>query len=96
MAVIEVTAFTVVGDEAKFLAADSKMQTDFAYQQPGLLRRTTARGSEQQWLVLTMWRDDASADAAAQRAREDAVAQAFAACVEPGSVRSKRYTPLEG
>lgn len=96
MAVIEVTAFTLVGDEAEFLAADARMQSDFAYQQPGLLRRTTARGSDRQWLVLTMWRDDASAEAADGRAREDDVARAFAAFAEPGSVRTKRYTPLEG
>lgn len=96
MAVIEVTAFTLVADEAEFLAADARMQTEFAYQQPGLLRRTTARGSDRQWLVLTMWRDDASAEAAQARARDDAIAQAFAACAEPGSLRAKRYTALEG
>jgi hypothetical protein len=33
VAVIEVCTFTAVGDEAALLAADARMQTDFAYQQ---------------------------------------------------------------
>lgn len=95
MAVVEVTAFTLSGDEQAFRAADARMQTDFAYQQPGLLRRTTARGDDGQWLVLTLWSDEASADACARNALDDPVARDFASYAAPNSTRTKRFTLLE-
>ncbi len=44
MAVIETMMFRLVdgADEGAFLAVDKRLQTEFAYQQPGLLRRTTS------------------------------------------------------
>jgi hypothetical protein len=95
MAVVEVTAFTLSGDEQAFRVVDARMQTDFAYQQAGLLRRTTARGDDGQWLVLTMWSDDASADVAARNALDDDVAREFASYAKPKSMRTKRFTLLE-
>lgn len=95
MAVVEVTAFQLSGDEEAFRAVDARMQTDFAYQQPGLLRRTTARGDDGQWLVLTLWSDDASAEAGARSALDDPVAREFASYAAPGSTRTKRFTLLE-
>jgi hypothetical protein len=52
---IEVVTFRVVGDEAVFLALDQQIQTEFAYQQPGLTRRTTARSDDGEWIVITVW-----------------------------------------
>lgn len=95
MAVVEVTAFTLSGDEQAFRAVDARMQTDFAYQQPGLLRRTTARGDDGQWLVLTLWSDDASADVAARNAVDNTIAREFASYAAPDSMRTKRFTLLE-
>ena len=95
MAVIEVAAFGVAGDEAAFLASDARMQTDFAYQQRGCFRRTTARGADGQWLVLTLYADEAAAEAASEAAQHDAVAQEFWAHVTPETLRTKRYTTLE-
>jgi len=95
MAIVEVTAFTLAGDENDFLAADKRMQTDFAYQQPGLLRRTTARGDDRQWLVLTLWADMASAEASERRAGDDEIARDFASYIEPNSLRTKRFATLE-
>jgi hypothetical protein len=95
MAVIEVAAFAVTGDEGAFLASDARMQTDFAYQQRGCFRRTTARGADGQWLVLTLYIDDEAADAASEAASRDAVAQEFWAHVVADSLRTKRYTTLE-
>ena len=45
--VIEITRFRLVSDvrEADFLQADRAVQEDFAYLQPGLKRRTTARAT---------------------------------------------------
>jgi hypothetical protein len=67
--VIEIMRFRLAPgcDEAEFIAADSRLQQDFAYQQPGLLRRTTPRGADGDWLVIELWHAAADADACAAR-----------------------------
>src|SRR5262245_44247260 len=56
VAVIETMTFRLRdgADEAGFRAADQRLQTEFAYQQPGLLRRTTATGDDG-WIVVDLW-----------------------------------------
>src|SRR6516164_3503392 len=68
-AVIEIMRFRLVegADVAGFRAADARLQTAFAYQQPGLLRRTTARSSDGGWVVIDIWRAAADADACEAR-----------------------------
>lgn len=100
MAVIETMTFRLLdgADAAAFLAADKRLQSDFAYQQPGLIRRTTARGVGEragEWVVIDLWRDDADADACAVRWDGDPAAQAFMAFVDPGSVEVRRYRDLD-
>src|SRR5260370_35054776 len=65
MAVIEVLTFGLDSqtEEAEFLAADKRVQTEFFYQQPGLVRRTTARGDDGGWLIVSLWGSQANADA---------------------------------
>jgi len=82
-------------DEAAFLAADRRLQEEFAYQQPGLLRRTTARGEDGRWIVIDLWRSAADADACDARWGHDPVAQAFMAQVDRSSVATERYFPLD-
>lgn len=82
-------------DETAFLAADSRLQTEFAYHQPGLVRRTTARGDGGDWIVIDIWASDADADACAQRWDGDPTAAAFMALIDRASVRTARYTPLD-
>ena len=81
--------------EAEFLAADRSLQEDFAYQQPGLLRRTTARGENGGWIVIDLWSSAAEADACAGRWETDPVAQAFMALLDRPSVTVERYMPLD-
>jgi hypothetical protein len=95
MAVIEVAEFALATDEESFAAADKRMQTGFAYQQPGCVRRTTARADDGRWLVLTLWADDAAADSA-QAAEHHPVAADFWAHVAPDSVSRRRFTLLSG
>jgi hypothetical protein len=97
MAVIETMTFRLVAgaDRDEFLAVDKRLQSDFAYQQPGLIRRTTARGRGDQdgeWLVIDLWRTRADADAAAAAWDDDPTAQAFMALVDRDSVDIRRYT----
>jgi len=97
MAVLEICTFTLRGaqsDEDAMRAADARMQTDFAYQQPGLLRRTTARDDEGRWCVVTLWASYDDATAAETAAASDAVAQQFWSLVDAGSLSVQRYTLL--
>jgi hypothetical protein len=80
--------------EEEFLAADRRLQEEFAYHQPGLLRRTTARGEDGGWIVIDLWRSAADADACDRRWDTDPVAQAFMALLDPSSVSTERYHEL--
>jgi len=57
MSVIETLTFQLAPGTAQsaFLEADQRVQTDFFYRQPGLARRTTARGGDGEWLVVVLW-----------------------------------------
>jgi hypothetical protein len=95
--VIEIMRFRLSpgSDEAEFLAADRRLQQEFAYHQPGLLRRTTARGTDGGWVVIDLWRSAADADACAARWDSDPVVGRFMALVDASSVTSERFHPLD-
>jgi hypothetical protein len=96
VAVIEVLTFRLAPgvDRATFLEADRRVQTEFAYHQPGLLRRTTAEGDDGGWLVLDLWRAACDADACDARWGQDPVTAGFMALVDRESVRTDRYSTL--
>ena len=82
-------------DEAVFLDADRRVQTEFFYQQPGLVRRTTARDRHGEWIVIVIWRSEGDAEAAAQLSERDGAASDFMALVDSATVRTGRYTELD-
>ena len=94
---IEILTFRLKpdADECEFLDADRQLQTDFAYQQPGLIRRTTARGGAGEWTVIDLWRSDADADACDTRWAADPLAQRFMSFVDPATVQTRRYDTLD-
>jgi heme-degrading monooxygenase HmoA len=94
---IDVTAFGLAdgADVAAFLAADYRVQTEFANPQPGFVRRTTARSDNNQWLVLTFWASDSAADEADAAAASHPAVQAFTGLVDPATIRSKRYRTID-
>ena len=96
-AVIEIMRFRLPpgASEAAFLAADRRVQEEFAYRQPGLLRRTTARGQDGGWIVIDLWRSAADADACDARWEADPVTQAFMALLDRSSVTTERYEQLD-
>ena len=101
MAVIETMTFRLAAgeDEVAFLAADKRLQTDFAYQQPGLVRRTTAQGDGTragEWIVIDLWESAQHADACAERWESDPIAQEFMAFVDRSTVEVRRYNDLPG
>lgn len=81
-------------DESDFLDADRQVQTEFAYHQPGLIRRTTAHGGLGEWVVIDLWQSDADADACDERWATDPIAQRFMSFVDPASVQTRRYATL--
>jgi len=81
-------------DEAAFLEADRRFQTEFVPNHAGFVRRTTARGvGEGEWLVLTFWYSEEAADHSARLAKVDAVASGFLAMLEGTAVR--RFETLD-
>lgn len=83
-------------DEEAFRAADKKLQTEFAYQQPGLRRRTAARSDEGEWIVVDLWTSAADSEACATRWESDAVVQELMAFVDPDTVVVASYEELGG
>src|SRR4029077_5940751 len=53
MAVIDITTFRLRDgvDDVTFLRADERVRPAVLYQQPGLVRATTARGSDGGWVL---------------------------------------------
>jgi hypothetical protein len=94
---IEIRTFRLTpdADEAAFVAADHRFQTDFAYQQAGLLRRTTARGGNGTWVIIDLWRSDADADAAEEKFGHDPTTTPYLSFIDAASVRTDRYTTLD-
>ncbi len=82
LVVIEIMTFRLaVGvDESMFRAVDERVQVEFAYHQPGFLRRTLGRHDDGRWLILTIWADPDAAGAAAQAFERSDLAEAFRRC----------------
>lgn len=88
---IEVRTFRLRhgADEAAFLDADRRQQAECLPFSAGFLRRTTARGDDGGWIVLTLW---ASVHAAAAgRSCTDHLA----AFLDAGTDRTDHYETLD-
>jgi heme-degrading monooxygenase HmoA len=96
VSIVEITTFRLaegLTDET-FLALDRRMQTELVPNQPGFLRRTTARHGDD-WLVVTLWAAEAAATAY-QRAVEGHPLQVeFEHAAEAGTLHLTRYTTLD-
>lgn len=97
MSVIETLTFRLAAgaDEASFLSADARMQTEVYYGQQGLLRRTIARAADGEWLVLTLWASGADADAGSERVRADRLTAAYLAHIVATSMTARRFESLD-
>ncbi len=93
---IEIVRFRLAPgtDPASFVQADKAFQEDFAYHQPGLVRRTTARG-DAGWVVITLWRSEEDARGAAARASQDPAARRLHDLIDQASVQTERYGELD-
>ena len=94
---IETVTFRLAADadEAAFLDADRRAQTEFFYRQPGLVRRTTARDRHGEWIVIVIWRSERDAEAAARLSESDGATSALAALIDEATVQTRRYSTLD-
>ncbi len=97
MAVIEVRTFRLADgvDQDEFLDADQRAQTEFLYNQRGLLRSTTAQGADGQWLVVSLWASELDSDASTTAGRDDPTVSRLTALLDPSSVTTRRYKTLD-
>ena len=97
MAVIDTLTFRLAADagEVAFLDADRRVQIEFSYQQPGLVRRTTARGEHGDWIVIVLWQSADDAEAAARRADTDRASAELVALLDESTVETRRYSMLD-
>jgi hypothetical protein len=95
MAVIETRTFRLADgvDEAEFLEADEQARTGFLYHQPGMLRATTARADDGEWIVIVLWASYEDADAAAEVERTDPATDRFDHMTAGGERR--RYSTFD-
>ena len=95
--IIEILRFRLAAgvDESVFQAADQRVQTEFAYQQPGLLRRTTARSRDGSWTVIDVWNREADADRANDDWGRDAVTEVYTHLIDSASLTSERFETLD-
>lgn len=83
-----------ISDE-DFKKIDTQFQEDFAYQQKGMMRRTTAKGEDGTWLVMTLWDSADSADG--PKNITDAAKEALTKmheCINFDTHKLERYTTL--
>jgi hypothetical protein len=96
MSVVEITTFELApeADDDAFLAVDRRVQTEVVPNQPGFLRRTTARGGAG-WVVVVLWASRDAASAFADVARGHPVQAEFERHLHPASVVTHRYDTLD-
>lgn len=85
--IIEVRTFRTTCDEETFLTADHQEQHDLQVRNRGLVRRSTARGDNGEWLVLTLW--------GSREAIEEPSA-ALSACIDGASIAVDVYEDIGG
>jgi hypothetical protein len=90
--VIETTTFRLADgvDEAAFLEFDEHVRTSFLYHQRGIVRATTARGDDGEWIVVVLWASDEDADAALEAGTNDGTMERFSELVTASERRRYR------
>lgn len=97
MPLIETQTFRLTSgaDVDGFLDADRRVQTELMLGKPTFLRRTTARGGDGDWIVVTIWGSGADADSARARLDDEPSHAAFMAHVDRQTFTTRRYGTLD-
>jgi hypothetical protein len=94
MAMIETTSFRLVEGvtDDRFVEADARFETEFVYQQTGLIRRTITRDAEsERWQSFVVWYDAVSADASRARELLEPVASEYRSLIVGDSIERHRF-----
>ena len=96
MSIVEITTFRLAEGvtDASFLALDRRLQTELVPNQPGFLRRTTARRGDN-WLVVTLWSTEDAAGTFQRVVETHPLQVEFEHSVEGGSFHLARYATLD-
>jgi heme-degrading monooxygenase HmoA len=96
VSIVEITTFRLADgvSDARFLALDRRVQTELVPNQPGFLRRTTARHGPD-WVVVTLWGSADDAAAYQRTVSEDPLQREFEGTLEAGTFHQARYTTLD-
>jgi heme-degrading monooxygenase HmoA len=96
VSVVEITTFQLApgADDAAFLQADRRVQTELVPNQSGFLRRTTAR-DDGTWLVVVLWASRDEASAFDDVARNHPAQAEFQRHLDPASVVMHRFDTLD-
>jgi hypothetical protein len=96
VSVVEITTFRLADDaeEAAFLAADKVVQTELVPNQPGFMRRTTARRGRHV-VVVTLWGRKVDAAAFETVAKGHPLQVAFESHLDAASISTSRYETLD-
>ena len=94
---IVITTFQLLPDsvEETFLTLDRRVQTELAYHESGLVRRTTARSIGGTWLVIEIWRSEDDADASATDRADEPLYVEFLSLIDRQSVQSDRFLTFD-
>jgi heme-degrading monooxygenase HmoA len=96
MSIVEITTFRLAEGvaDASFLALDRRVQTELVPNQPGFMRRTTAR-RDNDWVVVTLWSTEDDAAAFLHAVEGDPLQAEFAQAMEAGTSHLVRYATLD-
>jgi len=97
MAVIEVMSFRLAPgvEEHAFFEADQQAQAEFFYTRPGLMRRTTARNVDGEWIVVTLWASPDDAGAGDGASGRDSAFTRWTALREASTIVTRRYQTFD-
>jgi hypothetical protein len=91
--VIDVVTFRLVdgANPETFRALDERLQTEFFYHQPGLIRRTTALSEDGTWISISHWESVADVEAADAKTVDRNEFTPLLAIIDPSTIHGKRY-----
>jgi heme-degrading monooxygenase HmoA len=95
MTLIEIMTFRLKPDTERetFIAADAVVQSDFSYQQPGIVRRTIASADDGTWLIHTIWDSEEAAAAGSKAFSATDLCGDFLALIDATTINARTYTP---
>jgi hypothetical protein len=94
--VIEISKFRLRDgqDVDGFIDIDAAFQTEFIYQQPGIVRRVVAHDLDGQWIVITNWKSKKDAENAKNAMRSSDVAIQFESAIHRMAPASEYFKAL--